>query len=438
MKSQLRKCTQGKLNSFQKTMLQWNELHPYNAVHVVRIPQSFDISRLGKVINGTLQRLGLTRLTVDARQGIYRYYDETFDCAIQTIDGHESSRARLQTEIERQLNTRFVLDGPFCPFRFFVVPEGDSFFLGNVYFHPVADAESVVRLMKRLVESYRQNAEPNPIASLELYPARHDLLHRQSPALLARKVMAVPGLMRNMRSSCRPSFRDIHDLANRFAFFSLGAPRLGALVAAGKAWGVTLNDLFVALLLKSLAPLATRRLQATRRRKISVGCIVNLRKEPALDSPQAFGLFLGSFVITHMVPDEISLKDLAKEVGVATQRIKRARLYSGMPLELTAGRLMLHLFSTARKKKLYQKHYPLWGGLTNMNLNALWDQRHTETPVDYFRAVSTGPVTPLVLSLTTAGDVVNVGVTYRSTVFSAEEIERVKNSFLDHLKQMEK
>ena len=73
-----------------------------------------------------------------------------------------------------------------------------------------------------------------------------------------------------------------------------------------------------------------------------------------------------------------------------------------------------------------------------MNLNALWDQQHTEMPVDYFRAVSTGPVTPLVLSLTTAGDVVNIGVTYRSTVFSAEEIERVKNAFLDHLRQMER
>src|SRR5882672_13160 len=134
MKSQLRKCTQGKLNSFQKTMLQWNEMHPYNAVHVVRIPQALDSSRLTKVINGTLQLLGLTRLTVNARQGIYRYHDRAFDCAVQTVDGPESSRVRLQIEIERQLNTRFVLDAPFCPFRFFVVPDGASFFFVNVYF----------------------------------------------------------------------------------------------------------------------------------------------------------------------------------------------------------------------------------------------------------------------------------------------------------------
>ena len=437
MKSEVRKRKLGKLNSFQKAMLQWNELHPYNAVHVVRIPRPLDVLHLQDVIKDTLRGLGLSQLTINARQGSYHYHEQSIDCPVQTIRGPESSRIRLQTEIERQLNTGFAIDAPFCPFRFFVVSENDSFFLGNVYFHPVADAESVVRLMRCLVEGYTRGSDPGPSISFELYPARHDTIVQQSPASLARKVLALPRLMRNMRSSCRPSFRDIHDLSNRFTFFSLDPQQLGKLKAAGKAWDVTLNDSFLALLLKSLSPLAPGRIRATRRKKISVGCIVNLRKELASDSQQAFGLFLGSFVITHLVADALATRDLAKEVAAVTQQIKRARLYSGMPLELTAGRLMLHLFSTERKKKLYQKHYPLWGGVTNMNLNALWDQRHTETPVDYFRAVSTGPVTPLVLSLTTAGDVVNIGVTYRSTVFSAEDIERVKGSFLEHL-QMER
>jgi hypothetical protein len=102
-------------------------------------------------------------------------------------------------------------------------------------------------------------------------------------------------------------------------------------------------------------------------------------------------------------------------------------------LELTFGRLMMALFSEQRRKKLYQKHYPLWGGLTNMNLNALWPQPEGSRPVDYFRAVSTGPVTPLVASITTIGPVANIGLTYRSTVFGAPDIERIKASFLDPL-----
>jgi hypothetical protein len=148
---------------------------------------------------------------------------------------------------------------------------------------------------------------------------------------------------------------------------------------------------------------------------------------------RAFGLFLGSFVVHHEVPAGMDLADLARDIGRQTLRIKRSRLYLGAPLELAFGRLMTSFFSEQRRRKLYQKHYPLWGGLTNMNLNALWPQPDDSRPVDYFRAVSTGPVTPLVVSLTTVGWVANIGLTYRATVFDAAEIERVKGCFLDSL-----
>ena len=51
--------------------------------------------------------------------------------------------------------------------------------------------------------------------------------------------------------------------------------------------------------------------------------------------------------------------------------------------------------------------------------------------MDYFRAVSTGPATPLVASITTVGKVANIGLTWRSTVFGVPEIERIKARFLD-------
>ncbi len=37
----------------------------------------------------------------------------------------------------------------------------------------------------------------------------------------------------------------------------------------------------------------------------------------------------------------------------------------------------------------------------------------------------TGPATPLVLSFTTVGQVANVGLSYRSTVFSGTDVERL-------------
>jgi hypothetical protein len=63
----------GKLNSFQKTMLQWNHLHAYNAVHVVRIAGELDHPRLTGVINDFLAQRGLTHLTLDLQRQTFHY-----------------------------------------------------------------------------------------------------------------------------------------------------------------------------------------------------------------------------------------------------------------------------------------------------------------------------------------------------------------------------
>jgi NRPS condensation-like uncharacterized protein len=400
---------------------------------VAGVPESLEEDRLSRIIQELLQQSGLGLLKINVGRGTYQYSEGHENCDVRIIEGAGDDLSVLHTEIERQLNTGFDIDRPFCPFRFFAVRERERFHLGAVYFHPIADAESVVRLMKRLVESYleKQALQGN---ALERYPAAQD---RLGLGLMLRKLCAAPRMIGNLRRSCRPPFRDVNDLANRFTFVKLGGGELARLMAASKALGVTLNDLFLALLLKAIAPLNERRFKAERRRNLSVGCIVNLRKDLGPESERVFGLFLGSFIVTHLVPEKIPLKTLAREIGERTKQIKRERLYSGMLLELALGRLALHLFSTARKKNLYQKNYPLWGGITNMNLNAIWGTQRPNKPVDYFRAVSTGPATPLVLSITTSGAVVNIGVSYRRTVFSEQEIERVKQEFVDSLKEME-
>ena len=73
-----------------------------------------------------------------------------------------------------------------------------------------------------------------------------------------------------------------------------------------------------------------------------------------------------------------------------------------------------------------------------MNLNSIWPQaQDNSSSTDYFRAVSTGPATPLVLSTTTSGDHLNVGLTFRTAVFSDPDIEKVKTTFLDGVNQLE-
>jgi NRPS condensation-like uncharacterized protein len=418
-------------------MIEWTDMHPYNAIHVVRIPEVLDPKRLSNIVKGAMRSKGLTRVTLNRKKGTFHYDGDSALCEIRTIPAEEGAGPALGAEIEQQLNTGFVQNEPFNPFRFFVVPEGDGFFLGLAYFHAVADAESVVLLLKDMVDAYRAKNQPQPFSPVDLYARRYDGYLRRHPGLLAKRLCTLPGLVRGLRHSCRPPLRDPQNLNNGFRFFSLAPHDLSCLIEAGKSSGVTLNDLFLALLLKALSPLAADRVRARRRRKISVGSIVNIRKDLGVDSARTFGLFLGGFVVTHAVPEGISVIDLAKDIRGQTCRIKEGRHYLATPLQLAFARFMLSFFPAERRKTFYQKYHPLWGGITNINLNSLWSEQNEARPIDYFRAVSTGPVTPLVLSVTTVRDHVNIGLTYRTAIFSAQEIEEVQAHFLDALKQQQ-
>jgi NRPS condensation-like uncharacterized protein len=292
-----------------------------------------------------------------------------------------------------------------------------------------------VLVVKDIVEAYLACDDSAVAQPFDLYPPRKDRLFDHGLGLLWKKLARLPKFARNMNVSNRHPFSDPLDFNSGFTFFSEGEPSLRALTAAAKVWSVTINDLFLAILPKCLSPLAEDRWRNPVRQSVSLGCIVNLRREVALANPRTFGLLLGSFSVTHSVPARISLADLARDVSFQTRTIKSERLYVGMPIELMIGRILLSVFSKKRRQKLQQKSYPLWGGVTNMNLNALWPE-FRDHPVNYFRAVSTGPATPLVLSVTTAGEFLNIGVSYRKTVFSEDQIKQIKNDFLHLLGQL--
>src|SRR5436305_1515544 len=145
---------QGRFNSIQKSMLQWNELQPYNAVHVVQIGEVLEVARLQDCVNKTLRRHGLTCVRVDKQRSAFEYGGGSSECELQILACLAEPLGALMLEIERQLNLEFPCNQPFCSFRFFVLPGEHGFFLGVAYFHAVADAESMVRLIKEIVKVY--------------------------------------------------------------------------------------------------------------------------------------------------------------------------------------------------------------------------------------------------------------------------------------------
>ncbi len=427
----------GRLNIFQRAMVLWNDLHPYNAVHVAAVPETLDMERLQDILGGTLESLGLTGLMLDRQSATYDYRGGPAAEKIETVEAGDDASATLSAEIHKQLNSPFASDGNISPFRFFVIDAGSQFYLGIAYLHVVAGAESVVLLMQDWISSYLERQDRGFKQPVNLYPSTYGPWLRRHPLVILRKIMNLPILFWNLEHSWRPRYRGEMNTDNGFSSFSLNAEQLGHLKAASKRWGVTVNDLFLSCLFKIFAPLQDHRAYSRRRNRFSIGTIVNIRKDMGIDSKRTFGVFLGSFVVSHAAPEGISLKQIALDVRRQTARIKRSRRYLGTPVDLASSIRTLSILSTERKKKFYQKHYPLWGGVTNMNLNTIWPQSPGQEPIDYFRAVSTGPATPLVLSVTTVLEKVNISISYRTTVYTKSDIDFIKSEFSNLFQQLE-
>jgi hypothetical protein len=347
---------QGKFNSFQKTMLQWDEMHPYNAVHVARIPGALHAEKLQHSLSVGLEQSGLGRLALDRKTCSYTYQPGPPLCELRIISGDRGAEPALREEVEWQINTPFVPGTGFTPFRFFALATTDSFFLGLVYFHAVADAESIVVLFRHLVQCHVKQGQP-AVLTLDRYPDRRPLFLRRHPVVVARKLLALSAQVHGLRQSSRPHYREAGDFRNGFWFFTVSREQWHALAGAGKDWGVTVNDLLLALLLKSVSSLASGRRNAKKRRKISVGCIVNLRRELEIDSGRVFGLFLGSFIVTHSVSEGVGLRELAGDIRKQTLAVKRRRLFLATPVELGLGRFALRFFSGAVNSIRRTIHY---------------------------------------------------------------------------------
>jgi NRPS condensation-like uncharacterized protein len=290
--------------------------------------------------------------------------------------------------------------------------------------------------MKGIVSSYAGGGSPEDTSPFVLYPQVYRKLMPFNLKYCAWWVLTFPEHISNMKISFRPKYRDPDDTGIGFSCFSVSPSQYQAIILASKAWEVTVNDLFLAVLLKSVAPLAEKRLRATRRTHISVASIVNIRKDLSADAG-VFGLFLSYFNVTHSVPEGVKLGQLARDVRRQTEKIKKHKLFLRTVLEMWAALMLVSGLFKDRKKYFYAKYNPIWGGITNLNLNAKWTAPDGDISAYYLRAVSTGHATPLVFSFTTINDMITVGVSYRNTVFPEADIEKILLNFSKCLSEIE-
>ena len=425
----------GRLNLFQRMMLRWSDLHPYSGVHVIQIPQPLMEQRLAERIARQLEAHGLTGLVVDRDRRWFRYEGGPAQVTLEVLPGAHDPFAAVCGAVERQLNAPFPHQRAANPFRFFAVATADSFYLGLAYDHFIAGGDSIALLLKDIADDFSASERVGPGSSAPgLYPATYRHLLMRHPVAFLRGVIGLPRQLARSRRSFRPRFRGEDNPYNGFAYLKLNPTQLAALRRAGKAWGVTINDVFLGSLLQALAPLATDRWQERRRRELAVASIVNARDDFGADPRRTFGQFLASFRIAHAVPEGISLRDLVHDVHAETTRIKRHKLYLQTIMALGLSSLIWRFLSIPRRQRFFAKHYPAWGGVTALNVDALWamgESGNSQSPdyPDYIRAVSTGPLCPMVLAVTTARDTLHVGLSFRTAAFSRADVDGVIAGF---------
>ena len=426
----------GRLNLFQATMLRWRELYPYNAVHTVRVEVPLDAARLAHDIDTVLAARGLVGFSLDAARRQYDYEGGTPRTELEVVDGGADRHEALRAAIERGINIAFAPTGRIDPFRFFVIDAGTACHIGVAYDHIVAGGDSIADVLAEIALRYAGTAGAHPPPAL--YPPPFTRLFARHAGALLRGLLAVPEAIQGLRRSQRPYYRFGDDRRNAFAATRIDAHGVAALNRAATAWGVTRGDLMLALLMRAVARVAAGGREGQRRHQIGVAVIVNLRRDFGTTVQESFGQFLSSFRYAHPVPPGIALETLAREMHVQTARVRLGKLYLVTLLALGGAGAVWRWLSPAQRAHAYAKHYAAWAGLTPLDVDAIWrDAGSSEPPREYLRAVSTGPATPLILAATSAGNEMQLGLSYRTAAFNCDDVARIVAALQEGVNELE-
>ncbi|MDF1859456.1 MAG: hypothetical protein P1U87_04540 [Verrucomicrobiales bacterium] len=396
-------------NLFQKAMLSWNETTPYNAVHSISIQKPLDGGELLQAIRKSLSNCG-------------------FDCEIGEIEYKEvespvDSDETLRSIFETELNLPFENLAETLPFRFFAIKTDEAHFrLGVCYFHPVASADCICWLLEDIVSTIASGgAQPlEPWASCNTHRYRRMFLSQWR--FFLPWLSKLPGFLREAKCYARINGRRDCPPASRVYSLSLDNSQQTWIRDQMKATGATFNDVLISLIIYGTAKTFPRRLHHRRRKDIAIGSIINIRNHFGIASKKTFGLFLAFFSVSHSINEQTAITPLIRDVSRKTRAIKKDRLYALNLLVIGFGVFWQRFLSEQQRDRMSLRGFPLAGSVTNFFVDRY--QRHLmQLPVEnYWRAVSAGPATPLVISATTFRNKMNLMLIANIFIYSDDDI----------------
>jgi hypothetical protein len=418
------------LNIFQRLARQWDQVHPYNAAQILKLRGAPAVAELQAAWHAALNDLGLGRVRMCGDSF-------SFECLNGDMTFYEVRRAPagvgLEDWISAELNRRFD-DPEEPPFRPFVLVEDGSYYLGVVYHHWVADSVSIRTVLRewfvRLFDPGKAQALPVRLPHSG-YSQFFNLMHRA--AAVGHGVLNAVRFYSDLRHVRRIEYRCGTNLTVRFALRTMPAGWIDVLHRVARERQVTLNDLFmaaIALVCDQFVPLKSR----PQRRGLALGSIVDLRPYSDTDMADAFGLFLGFTNVVCRQDELLDPEKLLRSISRQNARQKRVGIAQTSALRMLFGLTGGRLVKPEGQAQWYQKHCPLAGGISNVNMSRSWAKDYHPAPLlDYIRVSPTGPMMPLVFATTTLGDSFHVALTYRPSVVGEERIGALTDAFSNGL-----
>ena len=252
-------------------------------------------------------------------------------------------------------------------------------------------------------------------APLRLYPRTHARAVRaRTVAIRCAGLARLPALAKSCRRTIRPRYRDAATAHNAFTLFELDAARRTRACAAPQGVGRHAERRADgAAAARAGCAGARRDIREAQPHELAVASIMNLREAHGEDTARTFGQFLSSFRVSHPVPAKASRSaDCRARRASPPPRASSAKSFIWSTLSRWPSTASSDGSERAqeRMRRLREELSGRRRRLVAQRQRVCGARRERVAAPLYIRGVPTGPLSPIVVAVTTAGDTLCAGV----------------------------
>jgi hypothetical protein len=320
--------------------------------------------------------------------------------------------------------------------RFSVMEIGpDAHYVMVTYDHWTADSMAARLILQRMLGRYCGLEIPENERPLDLYPGtyREVFSHRLGGARLGAAAVRTLGQWLHDRSAARVAYASAKQMSVNYELHRTRPGTVTQLRDFARSLGATVHDVILAALGRAMTEFLPSR-AARRGRPMLLGTIVDTRPDSREDLGESLGTFLAYYSVRVAREHSASLAHLTTHIAALTRPIKTQRAYLNSLLNMRFVSSVWGHLNEAARPHFMRKVLPMAAGVSNVCLRNTWmDGCGANHVLEYIRGASTGPSLPLVLSPTTLGQQLNVGVSYRVAGFATQKIHGIMEMLLDQL-----